>query len=646
TMDAAEPAGFFSTFSIADPDGSVQEGLGRTQRRNRRVFVCIPCHRRKLKCNKLQPCPRCVKSRTPEKCVYQGIPSQNQEAAPSPAPRSPTATPGESRNELQARLEGATHWRSVASQFKEAWPYVAGSDPQWEARYQQILRYEALFPSLPGSNFPFSSSFTVPQNRAQVLNRLPPSQVVNNLVQSYFNTFESTHRLVHRQEFMEELNAFWINNTQLSEEWLAQLCMMSALGCQAEPSQNLADTGQNSEYWTDIFLDAAQFFFSQSQCFTASTLTTLRVLCLAAIARMVEIVKGAEMNQLVSLMGFATRLAMTMHLHRKSSLLPSLTPFEAEMRNRIWVTIQLLDLDTAMRTGTSHLHREQDANSPLDVNDTDFHRSEHGWVAVPSGPTDSTFQVKLAALLPTLTDVINTVNSPTLVVIDQERLRSWDEPLRQKLQEAEATLSLPPYGQPHNSERTKTQIHFLKVLVHRALLALHFSYIRAPRAEHISDSSLAIIQSSLELLELQHTWLSPSPQVMLAVGVQTRVSSPTAPALYQSFEKPTLPLSWLSDICRDHFGAAMFHLILAVQKGDFDTARHASLPSLADAMDILHESLEFKRGRACRSIPHFREFVWLSLSVSCLASFQAGELMLPGLFEAADEIEQMAIQSR
>ena len=124
TMAAGKPAGFFSTFSIADPDGSTREGLGRTQRRNRRVFVCIPCHRRKLKCDKSQPCSRCVASGSPGECIYQQFPSQKHEAEPSPTPRQVTrqATPEASRSEPQLRLEGATHWRSASSEVSSLVP--------------------------------------------------------------------------------------------------------------------------------------------------------------------------------------------------------------------------------------------------------------------------------------------------------------------------------------------------------------------------------------------------------------------------------------------------------------------------------------------------------------------------------------------
>lgn len=69
------PAGFFSTFSIADPNNPAPGNIVRSQKRNRRVFVCIPCHRRKLKCDKLLPCSRCAAAEIAHECSYMPPPS-------------------------------------------------------------------------------------------------------------------------------------------------------------------------------------------------------------------------------------------------------------------------------------------------------------------------------------------------------------------------------------------------------------------------------------------------------------------------------------------------------------------------------------------------------------------------------------------
>jgi hypothetical protein len=127
-----KPAGFFSTFSILDPNGT-HEGNPRAQKRNRRVFVCIPCHRRKLKCDKGQPCSRCTQSGAGDECVYQALPSTNsisttvKQEPTTPEPRKQSKSPpkGGARpqdrtqssyrvSDGKARVSGSTHWAKIA----------------------------------------------------------------------------------------------------------------------------------------------------------------------------------------------------------------------------------------------------------------------------------------------------------------------------------------------------------------------------------------------------------------------------------------------------------------------------------------------------------------------------------------------------
>jgi hypothetical protein len=77
-MEPEPAAGYFSTFSLHDPSHSSLEGQNRPQKRNRRVFVCIQCHRRKLKCDKGQPCSRCVLSENPQRVCVPAAPHRIQ----------------------------------------------------------------------------------------------------------------------------------------------------------------------------------------------------------------------------------------------------------------------------------------------------------------------------------------------------------------------------------------------------------------------------------------------------------------------------------------------------------------------------------------------------------------------------------------
>lgn len=134
-MSMEKPAGFFSTFSILDPDGT-HDGQVRAQRRNRRVFVCIPCHRRKLKCDKGQPCSRCVQCGAADECVYQPLPLPPQpEPTPTPEPEVPPPAASSSSSSIapestaqgriracyrisdgRARVSGTTHWGKIVSE--------------------------------------------------------------------------------------------------------------------------------------------------------------------------------------------------------------------------------------------------------------------------------------------------------------------------------------------------------------------------------------------------------------------------------------------------------------------------------------------------------------------------------------------------
>lgn len=122
-----KPAGFFTTFSILDPNGT-HEGQPRAQKRNRRVFVCIPCHRRKLKCDKGQPCTRCTQSGSVDECVYQPLPKsavvKRESSTPEPlkslspprrGPRFQDGTRSSYRiSDGKARVSGNTHWAKIA----------------------------------------------------------------------------------------------------------------------------------------------------------------------------------------------------------------------------------------------------------------------------------------------------------------------------------------------------------------------------------------------------------------------------------------------------------------------------------------------------------------------------------------------------
>ena len=138
-MDRGLPFGYFSTFSIANPDQSTPEAQSRPQKRKRRVFVSMPCHQRELECDKYQPCTRCIDFGSPSECVYQppdgagpnpGVESREFHQ-PSPQPSlqpssqaSPLLSPHAATISIiskgRDRLNGVIHWSTIASEVRSS----------------------------------------------------------------------------------------------------------------------------------------------------------------------------------------------------------------------------------------------------------------------------------------------------------------------------------------------------------------------------------------------------------------------------------------------------------------------------------------------------------------------------------------------
>jgi hypothetical protein len=90
--------------------------------------------------------------------------------------------------------------------------------------------------------------------------------------------------------------------------------------------------------------------------------------------------------------GVVIRIAQKMGLHRDGELL-GLSPFDAEMRRRLWWQIIMLDAKYAMLSGLSHslLPRSWDAKEPKNLNDTDLYPSATEPFQDREGPTEMIF---------------------------------------------------------------------------------------------------------------------------------------------------------------------------------------------------------------------------------------------------------------
>lgn len=93
------------------------------------------------------------------------------------------------------------------------------------------------------------------------------------------------------------------------------------------------------------------------------------------------------------------RIAQKMGYHRDGSQL-NLTPFETEMRRRIWWQIMMLDAKCAMMSGLSQswMNTSWDTKKPLNLNDADLFPGSTEPVVEREGPTEMAFSIVLGEI--------------------------------------------------------------------------------------------------------------------------------------------------------------------------------------------------------------------------------------------------------
>src|SRR5687768_12988384 len=105
------------------------------------------------------------------------------------------------------------------------------------------------------------------------------------------------------------------------------------------------------------------------------------------------------------LSGALVRIAMSMGYHRDGTHL-SLSPFETEMRRRIWWQIVFFDIKLGIDSGLTHssVPEHFDTKSPLNLNDADLFPDATDPLVHKEGPTEMAFVIVITRVSAYLLD--------------------------------------------------------------------------------------------------------------------------------------------------------------------------------------------------------------------------------------------------
>lgn len=408
---------------------SEQASTGSTQKRARSQLSCTACRTGKLKCDRQQPCDQCIKRSRDSSCQYLEPPAKKKQnrntkdriahleelvvqlmnkdgsvgsgtspngtgsanesfnrsssiavhaesifgSKPSPssgsesAPDSSDICFGQLKiSHGQTKYKGTTHWESILDSIADVKAAIDdGEDSEDSEGEDEGLSSTSTWGLLGGSAI---------LTRQYILQCVPARPVADRLLWQWFNSSDPALPLIHRPTFLAEYERFWQEPSETPTMWLALLFAMLSLGSRIAQMLSQAHqvipqpAGINS---ADQFHQLASSAL-QLAGFMKPKKYTIEAMIMYGSCEYMK--KEEDGTKLWYLMGVIARVALRMGYHRDPDHFPNITPFEGEMRRRVWCVVYIFDVLQSHNQGLPNMlqHLQIDTKTPRNLLDTDF----------------------------------------------------------------------------------------------------------------------------------------------------------------------------------------------------------------------------------------------------------------------------------
>ncbi|KAI2468611.1 hypothetical protein F4781DRAFT_422513 [Annulohypoxylon bovei var. microspora] len=236
----------------------------------------------------------------------------------------------------------------------------------------------------------------------------PPSrELADAMVTLYFQSFESTYRILHAPTFWSEYQRYWDHPESVTIDLRLKVLLVIGIG------SSLSEHIESDAVFRNMvnqYVYAAQMWLSGPLEKDRLDITGVQIYCLTILARQIFSIGGDLVWVSV---GSLIHIAMQIGLHRDPKHLPAMPMLQAEIRRRLWATvIEMLvqsSLDTAMPPRISF--DDFDTEAPSNVNDDEMDESTTALQPHPKGTyTSTSIQLFLLDLLRTRLRILHLLN--------------------------------------------------------------------------------------------------------------------------------------------------------------------------------------------------------------------------------------------
>ncbi|KAI1262534.1 hypothetical protein F5Y18DRAFT_397508 [Xylariaceae sp. FL1019] len=405
-----------SSTQLADDSGNSQKTRPNSSatpasapiKRTRVLLSCHPCRTSKLKCDRTTPCGQCLKKGKPETCAYAPRPEKSKPSKSMAARLKRLEGMVRGMIELDGTPEGGQSGNTATSQpqrmagsvvhSEKGTNYVGGT--HFMAILEDLEDLKAYFEDDSGnqevdiddSNELGPSDLLIysrsqPRNKTELLALLPDKNVMDRLMNRYFNSNSPSQHIIHIPTFTKQYTVFLKDPQAADLHWIATLFIILSLGIffssfqaphELELDSSMPAMDRYKQYRGACGWALIRGNFSRPGPFT------LQAMMLYTEAEF--LVNRVSQTNCYLLCSTLIRLMLKCGLHRDPSKLPSITPYQGEMRRRLWNLGVQIDLLVSFHLGLPCMIHgiESDTALPRNLLDSDF--SEESTELPPSRP--------------------------------------------------------------------------------------------------------------------------------------------------------------------------------------------------------------------------------------------------------------------
>ncbi|KAJ8131731.1 hypothetical protein O1611_g1894 [Lasiodiplodia mahajangana] len=380
----------------------------------------------------------------------------------------------------KTRLFGKSHWVHSLEQFNilsqmQSKPYSPVDGVQAEAN-------GAMIEAASARRHVKSRGAKLLRDPMPTLSEsIPAKAICDHAIDGYLRTFEPIFRILHVPSFMSEYESYWTQTEPTQSQFLMKLTMVLTIGGIFLADRPVAnEIKRSARNW----VYAVQWWLVGPTEREAMSISGIQVFCLLLLARQTSALGGTSSIITEAL----SKLSFTLGLHVDPRFHYAMTPFESELRRRLWLTVLELTAITSLNSTLPLLLYAGDYQVPLPTNTRDYNLGKDKDAETPQEHgkhegLDCSLQIVLAKSLRLRMQIIQELNDASREAT-YEKAIALSNNLQAHCREISAFFQPDEIQQDDLSPTPGFHHKFLDTYFRRLILFLHRPFAHQARKDH------------------------------------------------------------------------------------------------------------------------------------------------------------------